>query len=176
MSFERQGDSVGNVRSPGGFEFGIQGWSPGEPRPTSITFFLDGSAMVCDQHGHAIRGALTESGERVWFATTPSSGDRYSDGHLDVRYIEVDRKKVALATHAQVIAALDSERIDWRKLSCAGWPQLPYAELKKLSQLPPTPLEELRKIKDPALRKDALRIRREVDDARVKESAAADAE
>ena len=178
MSFERQGEGsgVGSVRSPGGFEFGIQGWSPGEPRPTSITFFLDGSCMVCDQHGHAIRGALTPSGERVWFATTPPSGDRYSEGPIDTRYIEVDKKKVPLATHAQVITALDDERIDWRKLSCAGWPQLPYDQLKKLPELPPTPEDELRKIKDTQLRRDALRIRREVNEVRAKEAAAAESE
>ena len=76
-----------------------------------------------------------------------------------------------LATHAQVIAALIEERVDWRTLSCAGWPQLPYADLKALPEVPPTPLEELRKIRDPALRKDALRARREADEIRTKELA-----
>jgi hypothetical protein len=55
-----------------------------------------------------------------------------------------------------------------RTIACAGWPQLNYEELKKLPELPPTPLEELRKIRDPQLRKDALRVRREVDSAREK--------
>jgi hypothetical protein len=41
--------------------------------------------------------------------------------------------------------------------------------LKSLKELPPTPLDELRKIANQELRKDALRIRREVDEAREKE-------
>lgn len=176
--FERQGEGVGSVRSPGGFEFGVQGWSPGEPKPMSITFFLDGSAMVCDQHGHAIRGAVGPSNERVWFATTaPLGGER--DGRASLvgpRTTLVDKKQVGLATHAQVIAALVAERVDWQRLTYAGWPQLPYAELKKLAELPPTPLEELRKIQDKQLRLDALRARREADEARVKESQAQEAE
>lgn len=52
-----------------------------------------------------------------------------------------------------------------RVISCAGWPQLPYDELKKLPELPPTPDEELKKIRDVALRRDARRIRREADEA-----------
>ena len=79
-------------------------------------------------------------------------------------------------THTQVIAALAQERVDWQSLVCAGWPQLPYAQLTALKELPPTPLDELRKIKDPALRKDALRIRREVDAARDKEMQVAEEE
>lgn len=176
MSFERQGSGGGSVQSPGGFEFGIQGWSPGEPRPTSITFFLDGSAMVCDQHGHAIRGAVTPTGERLWFATAPPPGDRYSERTASPRKVAVDRKEVPLATHEQVVAALDAERVDWKKLTCAGWPQLAYFSLKELSALPPTPVEELRKIRDPKMRADALRIRREADEAAAKESAVTEEE
>ena len=41
----------------------------------------------------------------------------------------------------------------------------------KLKALPPTPVAELRKIKDQPARKDALRIRREVDAEREKEMA-----
>lgn len=51
-----------------------------------------------------------------------------------------------------------------RMIACAGWPQLPYDELKKLPSLPPTPYEELQKIPDPILRRDALRARQEADD------------
>lgn len=40
------------VKSPGGFVFGIQGYSYGEVRPTSVTFFMDGTARVCDHHGN----------------------------------------------------------------------------------------------------------------------------
>ena len=113
----------------------------------SITFFIDGTTRVCDQHGRAILKALQ------------------------------DGKEVRLdGAHADVIAALHRERIDWHTLASAGWPQLPYAELKKINPLPPTPLDELRKIKDPALRKDALRARREADEIKAKELLATEAE
>ncbi len=56
-----------------------------------------------------------------------------------------------------------------RAIVCAGWPQLPYEMMKTLPELPPTPIEELRKIVDPQLRKDALRIKREFDEVRTKE-------
>ena len=174
--------------SAGGFIFGPVGWSWAQPQPKSITFMLDGTTRVCDQYGRLIVKAVLGDRE-VLFAT---------------------------ATHAQVIAALAAERIDWqatevhyvtrdggrkskvglspneakelqerlvkegcttvlvtRTISCAGWPQLPYDQLKKLPELPPTPIEELRKIRDPQLRKDALRIRRESDEVRAKELAVA---
>ena len=150
-----QDDPYG-LTSPGGFVFGVSGWTWGEPRPKSITFFLDGTAKVCDQHGRPIPGTEIEN-KKVLFAKGPPAND---DG---------PNARKNLATHMQVIAALAAERIDWQTLTYAGWPQLPYAELKKLSDLPPTPIEELRKIKDPALRKDALRTRRETDEAREKE-------
>ena len=54
----------GEFRSPGGFVFGVAGWTWGEQRPTSITFFLDGSAMVCDQHGRPIKG-VTNNGVKT---------------------------------------------------------------------------------------------------------------
>lgn len=107
---------------------------------------LDGTCKVCDQHGRPIPGVVTKEGKPVYFSK---------------------------CTHAQVIAALADERVDWQVLASAGWPQLPYAQLKSLKEVPPTPLEELRKIADPALRKDALRLRRETDAAREKEMAAA---
>jgi hypothetical protein len=141
-------DLSGNFASPGGFVFGIQGWTWGEQRPTSITFMLDGTAKVCDQHGRPIKGVVKD-GKPIYFEK---------------------------CSHAQVVAALTDERIDWTALTWAGWPQLPYAEMKKLKALPPTPLEELKKIKDPALRKDALRVRRESDEAREKEMAAEEVE
>ncbi len=77
-----------------------------------------------------------------------------------------------LGTHVQVLAAIAAERVDWVTLTWAGWPQLPYAQLKQLhdaERLPQTPLEELRKIKDKALRQDALKMRREADADRVRE-------
>lgn len=144
---ENQENRTGEFQSPGGFVFGVQGWTWGEQRPTSITFFLDGTAKVSDQHGRPIKGVVKDN-KPVYFGR---------------------------CTHAQLIAALAEERIDWQSLNCAGWPQLPYATLKGLKELPPTPLDELRKITDPELRKDALRMRRETDAAREKEmSAAAD--
>ena len=121
--------------------FGVQGWSWGEQRPSAITFFLNGTCKVSDQHGRPIKGTVKD-GKPVYF----------------------DR-----CTHAQVVAALTEERIDWQTLVCAGWPQLPYTQLKSMKDIPPTPIEELRKIADPTLRKDALRIRREVDEMRAKE-------
>mgnify|MGYP001571590047 CR=1 FL=1 len=85
--------------------------------------------------------------------------------------------RVSLATHAQVCAYLAADlKVDWQSLSWAGWPQLPYEALKKLPMLPPTPLEELRKITDPQVRRDALRARREADDAVAKEMQVAEAE
>ncbi len=52
-----------------------------------------------------------------------------------------------------------------REIACAGWPQLPYEELKKLPELPPTPMSDLIKIRDPEMRKAAMRVRREADEA-----------
>lgn len=183
------------------FEFGVQGWSYGDPKPTSITFFLDNTAMVCDQYGRQIRRAV-QDGVELRFADTPPLADR--DGGVMLR--------PQFATHAQVIDALQAEHIDWlayevryrardnrhnirsglkladaiklqsrlmqegasqvtigRTVACAGWPQLSYAKLKELPEIPPTPAEELRKIRDSQLRKDALRIRHEIDSERAKE-------
>lgn len=150
-----QDDPYG-LRSPGGFVFGIAGWHWGEPRPTSITFFLDGTCRVSDQWGRPIKGAVINNKE-VKFAQGPPSNDDVPDA------------RKGLATHMQTIAALNAEGIDWLKLTCAGWPQIPYEMLRKLPVTPPTPIEELIKIKDPALRKDAVRMRREADEAMEKE-------
>lgn len=126
-------NTTGDFQSPGGFVFGVSGWTWGEQRPKSITFFLDGTAKVHDQHGRPVKGTVKD-GKPVYF-------DKCS--------------------HAQVIAALADERLDWQTLSHAGWPQIPYEELKKLKELPPTPEDELKKIADPNLRRDALRAKRE---------------
>lgn len=148
----------GSFKSPAGFIFGVQGWMWGPPRPTCITFFIDGTAKVCDQYGRAIRGAVIEDKE-VYFATTPPppKEDRISPGQY-----QVDPARKRLATHAQVIAALDKERVDWQTLTYAGFPQLPYADLKKVKQLPPTPIEELLFIPNPILRRDAIKLRKEL--------------
>jgi hypothetical protein len=134
---------TGEFQSPGGFVFGVQGWSWGEQRPSAITFFLNGTTKVSDQHGRPIKGTVSKDGRPCYFEK---------------------------CNHAQAIAALAEERVDWQTLVCAGWPQLPYDQLKSLKELPPTPVEELRKIPDDALRKDALRIKREVDEAKERES------
>lgn len=139
---DQQGHASGEFKSPGGFVFGVQGWTWGEQRPTSITFFLNGTCKVSDQHGRPIRGTISASGKPVYFESS---------------------------SHAEVMEALAEERVDWRTLNPVGWPQLPYAKLKELKELPPTPVSELRKIKDAPLRRDALKIRREVDEAQAKE-------
>ena len=142
MTEQEMAQFSGEFSSPGGFAFGVQGWSWGEQRPSSITFFLNGTATVADQHGRPVKGVVRD-GKAIYFSK---------------------------CTHAQVIAALADERVDWRQMTRAGWPQLSYAELKVMANdLPPTPTSELRKIPDAQLRKDALRIRREVDAEREKE-------
>jgi len=153
----------GQVQSPAGFVFGVQGWLWGEPVPKSITFFLDGTAKVSDQHGRPIKGAVINNKEVKFALTPPKYDDKLGD-------------RADLATHTQVIAALDAERVDWRTLDSAGWPQLPYEQLIKLPSLPPTPVEELRKIPNSDLRKAAFRARREFDEAKAKELEALEAE
>lgn len=209
MPFERDDYEVGMVQSPGGFEFGIQGFTYGPPIPKSITFFLDGSAMLCDQYGRVIRRALNASGQIVLFADTPPDANR--DGTIHPR--------PQFANHAQTLQTLKDERVNWlayevryvskngghrakgglntmedakrvqeallrdgnghvticHEIVSAGWPQLPYEELKKLplSVFPPVEsedpslrdayLRELRKIPDPELRKAAIRFRHEMD-------------
>lgn len=167
MADNRNTEDPSGLVSPGGFVFGVQGWNWGEPKPRSITFFLDGTAKVSDQWGRPIKGAVDpHTNKEVRFAQTPPSNDDTL----------VSRKE--LATHAQVLDALEAEKIDWWKLACSGFPQLPYERLQALRKkglfaIPPTPIEELRKIRDSALRKDALRTRREIDEEMVKELQAA---
>lgn len=172
-------EDIYGLESPGGFVFGVTGWHWGEPRPTSITFFLDNTAKVSDQHGRPIKG-VEVNGKQVRFAAVGPPA----------RYPEVSRpteEAKGLATHAQVIAALAAERIDWRGLTCAGFPQLPYEELSKLPDdvVPPLAttaeehnsfIGELRKIRDPELRKAALRHRREQFEVREKEARVAEEE
>ena len=205
MAFESHGGESFSAVSPGGFEFGVVGFIWGPPVPKSITFYLDNTAMICDQYGRQIRRALTADGREVRFADTPP--DASKEGDVTPR--------PQFATHAQVIEVLAAERVDWlsyevryrardgsnrvhanltlteavklqerllqegnnltslgRTIVCAGWPQLPYDDLKKLPELPPTPREELEKIRDPKIRKDALRVKAEVMAAREKELAA----
>ena len=153
-------DFAGQFTSPGGFVFGVQGWTWGEQKPSSITFFLDGHCKVFDQHGSPIKGVVSKDGKPLYFDQ---------------------------CNHAQVIEALHSERIDWTTLTCAGWPQLPYETLKALKSLPLWPFSSVHQptsavgaactcvqcsIKDSQLRKDALRLKREVDEARAKEMVA----
>ncbi len=206
MPFESTGEQSYLGKSPGGFEFGVQGWVWGQPRPTSITFFLDNTAMVCDQYGRQIRRSVSNDGQELRFADTPPEASRENGVEPRPQF----------ATHQQVIAALKAENINWlgyevryldragqlrsrnnltleqatelqsklirdecrqvvlaREIACAGWPQLPYDKLKALPELPPTPLEELRKITDPELRKAAIQARRECDGVREKELQAA---
>lgn len=151
------------LTSPGGFVFGVSGWNWGEPRPKTITFFLDNTAKVSDQHGRPIKGAVIGTKEVKFAQTAPSPDDP-------------PEARKGLATHLEVIEVLVAENVNWQTLTLAGWPQIPYAQLKSLKIVPPTPLEELRKIKDATLRKDAMRFRRECDEARIKEAQEVEAE
>jgi hypothetical protein len=124
-------EDLSTLTSPGGFIIGVQGWAWGEPRAKTITFFLDGTVGVYDQYGRPIRGTVVDN-KRVLFAMNPPRNDDKPGARSD------------LATHAQVIAALAAERIDWKALTCAGWPQVPYDDLAvmiKSNTLPPTPLD-----------------------------------
>lgn len=144
--------------SPGGFVFGPQGWLWGQQRAKGITYFLDGTAKVTDQHGRPIRGATVGAENKVvLFAQGPPSPEDMP-GSRD-KYLR----------HAQVIEVLEAEKVDWQALVSAGFPQLPYEKLKTLKVIPPTPIRELKKIRDLELRRAALKIRREVDEARHKE-------
>lgn len=120
------------VKSPGGFVFGIQGYEYGEKRPQAITFFIDGTARVCDHRGNPM----------------------------------------ITGTHEEVTTHLEESGVDWQKLDWAGWPQLPYEKLKELITVPPTPIDELMRIKDKNLRADAIRLRKETDAALAEEAEA----
>lgn len=174
MAFVAQGDTGDLPVSPGGFAFGVQGWTYGEPRPTSITFFLDGSAMVCDQYGRPIKGAVTD-GKQLYFALGPPEADidtskPYQHRHREEMQGGKRVKREVLATHAQVIAALEAERIDYAKLTVAGVPQLPYEQLKALGCRITNDVDSIRRIPDPALRRDMLRVKEEAKKAEAKEA------
>lgn len=110
----------------------------------------------------------------------------------EVRYVERDGSRksragltmeAAAKLQAKLLAEGKTSVLMERTIACAGWPQLPYerpkeggACLKDLPELPPTPEAELRKIRDPELRRDALKARREADQAREKELQAAEKE
>lgn len=157
MPLEPLSEHVGSVTSPGGFVFGVQGWVWPEPKPMSITFFLDGTCKVSDQHGRPIKGSSID-GKQVYFAQSPPIEDELS---LNQGELPPSRKKYG--NHEQVLNALEKDGHNWRKVAFAGWPQLPYEKLVCLKDvLPKTPIEELRKIRDPKLRKDAIKVRREI--------------
>lgn len=176
---------VGQFVSPGGFIFGLSGWVWGAQRPVSLTFFLNGTAMVSDQWGRPIKGANID-GKDVWFAPRPPQQDDPIAGH-----IVHNGKKAPLASHLDVIEALAHERIDWQTLTHAGWPQLPYAELKKIKSLPFWPFSADHdpaptagafctcvtcSIRNPQIRKDAIRARHEWKEAREAEVRSVEAE
>lgn len=220
MAFEGDGRETGTVISPGGFEFGVQGFTYGPPVPKSITWFLDNTALVADQYGRPIRRIVNNDGTTYDLADCPPLAGQ--QGIVDAR--------PQFATHKQVIDALKAENINWfayevsyieiggrrrrrtgltfeeagkvqtdlihkgnrqvrieRTIACAGFPQLPYEELKKLptTALPPSPNtpeefrayeNELRKIRDPQLRKDCLRMFRELHEIRAAELRSLDEE
>lgn len=170
MAFESEGGGGGLKESPGGHVFGIEGWHWPAPAPTSITFFLDGSAMVADQFGRPIRGADC-GGRRYYFATTAPSGELRGQDIALTPYqsrqaVDENRRKVRLASHQEVIEALTAERVDWTTLTWAGLPQLTYDELVSLPGLPLIGEEELRRIPDKEMRKHAIRWRRKVEEDR----------
>ncbi len=179
-------DGTNGVMSPGGFEFGVQGWTWGNPIPHSVTFFLDDTAMVCDQYGRPIKGAiLSSTGKEVLFAPSPPVASREG----------VVTPRPWLGSHVAVVEALLEEKIDVITnmnesgmacprckgegrlgaercrpckgsgvkvtVQCAGWPQLPYDHLVNLKTLPPSSDEDVLKIRDPKFRRDALKLRRE---------------
>jgi hypothetical protein len=161
-----------------------------QPVVTSVTFFLDGTAMVSDQYGRPIRGLVLDDGRVVLFAPTPPEANMERTIAARPQY----------ATHAQVVAALALDlRIDLigemnaagvpchhckgtgkasgdrrcaacggagrkRVIVCAGWPQLPAEALAKIARLPPTPESDLRQIPDRKLREAALAARRGTDE------------
>lgn len=106
----------------------------------------------------------------------PTAITFFIDGTTKVSDHRGNRIKDYDGSHQQTIEKLKDAGHDWQKLVWAGFPQLPYEQLAELSQLPPTPIDELAKIKDTSLRKDALRIRREADEAAAKELELADVE
>lgn len=191
MAFHSQGGTNGGMPvSPGGFEFGLQGWSWPEPVPCGITFFLNNTVMVTDQFGRAIRGAEVD-GKRVFFAVSAPRADDPEPGFVRAPSPSGSGVvRMRLATHAEAVAALEAERVDWVGLNRAGWPQLDYASLKKLPGLPAWPFDAEHNpatgltpgrtcncvvcaVRDPEVRKAALRARAEAEEAAAREMEAA---
>jgi hypothetical protein len=148
----------------------------------AVTFFLNGSAKVSDQHGRPIKGFVSKEGNPIYFDRC--THQQVVEG-LAGEGIDVIAEMNKTGTPCKVCKGNRTANNKWCQacyhkdsgestglsstLKCAGWPQLRYDMLKKIKELPPTPIEELRKIKDPDLRKDALKIRRELDESRDKE-------
>jgi hypothetical protein len=143
----------------------------GEARPVTITFFLDNTAMVADQYGRPIRGTIVNNKEVFFAMEAPQSDD-------------TPTTRAKLATHAQTIAALTAERVDWTKLTWAGWPQISYDELKALPTVPSWSFSSEHRaasnsvgpcgcvvcsIRDPKIRRDAMRFKQEMDNLLTKQ-------
>lgn len=200
-------------QSPGGFEFGVTGWIWPNPVPSSVTFYLDNTAGVFDQWGRPIKGVVLPSGREVRFANAPPRADD-SDAVLRKQFAtHAEVVEVLLAEGVDLIAEMNSVgspcprcqgtgrsgerqcrtcRGSGRKavVSCAGWPQLTYEQLKKLSAVEWPFDRTCRKnssggtgqrcgcvncsIRDPALRRDAMRVRAEAAAAATAEQEAAE--
>lgn len=175
-------------KTEGGTPFGVEGWVPPEQRVRSITFFLDGTAMVCDQRGQPVRG-VDVNGKATYFALTPPVHHNPKPGYRAGQVVGGRQQYLKLATHAEVVAALAEERVDWEQLTWAGWPQLPYEQLKALQKPPLWPFAEGHvagspvglsctcvrcSVRDPELRAASLRYRKELEEQQVEEDARVD--
>lgn len=192
MATVQEENLANDMVSPGGNVFGIQGWSWGEQRPTHITFLTNGTCRVIDQHGRLIRGVVLGDGVPIYFDR--ASHAQVVKALLDDQTLRIDviheMNETGQPCQRCKGTGLSGERPCnecWHKptgrctgikktITCVGWPQLPYEQLKLLNELPPTPITELYKIKNTPMRKDALRIRREVDKAKAAEQQGIDEE
>lgn len=128
-------EDIYNLPSPSGHIFGVQGFTYGVAVPKCITFFLDNTAKVCDQHGRPMRGTMVDN-KKVEFAQGPPQAD------------DKPGARSHLATHKQVIAALLYEKVDWQTLEMAGWPQLTYDELKEMKKFPAWPFDSTHSVRE----------------------------
>ncbi len=115
MSFLHGDNRTGTLTSPQGFMFGVEGFDWGKPKITSITFFLDNTVGVFDQHGRPIKG-ITVDGKEILFAPTPPIN---VVGKTNT-YIP----RPHLGSHQEVVDALQGEGVDWTNLPHAGVPQI----------------------------------------------------
>jgi hypothetical protein len=168
----------GEFESPKGFVFGIQGFKYSDPIVRTVTWFIDNTALVADQYGRCIKGILTKDAHEILFAPSAPDATMPSGAGIDLPKspFHAGRRppppEKRYATHLEVYDALIAEGVDIRKLSVCGWPQLPYDLLVELKDLlPPVPIEQLHTIKAPELRKDALRMRLEMDTRRDEQRA-----